>query len=91
MKKQLSVLLIATFPLASFAQSSGSELTREHVKQDLVKFEAAGYRPVASDWNYPDSLQAAEAKVAAMELQQNTYGDAGAVTQTGGHSAASDQ
>ncbi|WP_250481333.1 DUF4148 domain-containing protein [Caballeronia sp. GAOx1] len=93
MKKQLSVLLIATLlaPLASFAHGTESQLTREQVKEDLVKLEAAGYRPVASDWNYPDSLEAAEAKVAALELQQNAYGDAGAATQTGGHSAASGQ
>jgi hypothetical protein len=47
------VALIAT-PLAALAQSNG--LTRQQVREDLVKAERAGYRPVEHDAQYPGSF-----------------------------------
>ena len=60
----LTISLLAT-PLLSFAQAS-TGLTRAQVVAELVRLEQAGYDPSAGeDSNYPASIQAAEAKVAA--------------------------
>ncbi|MEK7927372.1 DUF4148 domain-containing protein, partial [Burkholderia contaminans] len=39
------------------------------VRADLVRVERAGYRPISNDPNYPEDIQAAEAKVAAQQAQ----------------------
>jgi hypothetical protein len=46
-------VLIAT-PLAALAQTGG--LTRQQVREDLVKAERAGYRPSEHDAQYPGSF-----------------------------------
>ncbi len=50
-------------PVASFAQSSNQPETRADVRAQLVQLEKAGYNPVASDAQYPQDIQAAEARV----------------------------
>jgi len=60
----LAALLSA--PVMSYAQSADNQqpVTRAQVKHELAELEAAGYNP--NDWiNYPQNVQAAEAKVAA--------------------------
>jgi hypothetical protein len=70
MKLVKSLIVAAAFaataavPLASFAQSS-EPLTRAQVRAELVQLEKAGYNP-AGDYNdYPQNIQAAEARVSA--------------------------
>jgi hypothetical protein len=50
-------------PSVSFAQGQNGPVTRAEVKSDLVKLEAAGYRPWVNDIHYPAGIQAAEARV----------------------------
>jgi len=54
-------------PIAAFAQTAGGPVTRADVRADLVRVEQAGYRPISNDPNYPEDIQAAEAKVAAQQ------------------------
>ncbi|WP_083266012.1 DUF4148 domain-containing protein [Burkholderia lata] len=56
-------------PIAAFAQTADHALTRADVRADLVRVEQAGYRPISNDPNYPEDIQAAEAKVAAQPSQ----------------------
>ena len=49
-------------PIASFAQSEQG-LTRAEVKAELVQLEQNGYKPQASDSQYPSDIQAAEKRV----------------------------
>ena len=63
-------LAVVAAPTFVFAQSQDVPLTRAQVKAELVQLERAGYSPATGeDANYPNDIQAAEAKVAA---QQNT-------------------
>lgn len=66
MKSLVYVALAASIlaaPVASFAQSSNQPVTRAEVRADLVQLEKNGYNPVASDAQYPNDIQAAEARV----------------------------
>jgi hypothetical protein len=57
-------------PLVSFAQST-EPVTREQVRQELIRLEKAGYHVGDGDHTtYPAEIQAAEAKVAAEDTQQ---------------------
>jgi hypothetical protein len=74
MKALLNVVLVScalAAPALSFAQTVDQPVTRAEVRADLVQFEMAGYRPVASDAQYPADIQTAEAKVSA--AQTATY------------------
>ena len=87
MKKILVCLAVAAGALAapalSYAQSNGP-LTRAEVRADLVRVEQAGYNPsVANDINYPADIQAAEAKIAAQDGQQQASQAVGGVAQNG--------
>jgi Domain of unknown function (DUF4148) len=70
MKNSYKMLVVAaallSAPIMSYAQSVDNQqpVTRAQVKHELAELEAAGYNP--NDWyNYPQNVQAAEAKVAA--------------------------
>lgn len=84
MKALLNVVLVScalAAPALSFAQSVDQPVTRAQVRADLVQFEMAGYRPVASDAQYPADIQAAEAKVLAGRT--GTYASVGGVSMNG--------
>lgn len=50
-------------PLASMAQTQSNQpVTREQVRQDLIRLEQAGFEPRANDIYYPANIQAAEAR-----------------------------
>ena len=49
-------------PIASFAQSDQG-LTRAQVRADLVQLEQNGYKPLASDAQYPQNVQVAEQRI----------------------------
>lgn len=85
MKALISALFVScalAAPIYAFAQSNTASpsttngpVTRAEVRADLVRVEQAGYRPSASDNNYPNDIQHAEAIVA----QEQAKPDAGAV------------
>jgi hypothetical protein len=93
MKKQISAVLIAALlsPLACFAQTQGGEPTRAQVQSEIAKLVSVGYRPVSEDFNYPQSIQDAEAKVAALDRQKAFYSSVPSATPNPGHSRASAQ
>jgi Domain of unknown function (DUF4148) len=84
MKKLMCAVLATTIamPFAAFAQSASSHVTRAQVRAELTQLEAAGYRPSTHDADYPKALQAAEAKVSALDA----YGGANADRQASGAS-----
>lgn len=57
----IAASVLAT-PIASFAQSEQG-LTRAQVKAELVQLEQNGYKPQASDPEYPNNIQAAEQRI----------------------------
>ncbi|MBN3781674.1 purine nucleoside phosphorylase [Burkholderia lata] len=80
MKTALSLLVLAAAiaaPAVSFAQTNGP-VTRGEVVAQLRQLEQAGYKPLKGQ--YPEDIQAAEARVA----QSSGIGaDAGASTASG--------
>ncbi|WP_175952673.1 DUF4148 domain-containing protein [Burkholderia sp. BCC0405] len=61
-----TIALVAAFtaPLAAHAQAN-QPLTRAEVHAEVVALRKAGFQP--SDWFYPASIQAAEAKIARQQ------------------------
>ncbi|KAF1037998.1 DUF4148 domain-containing protein [Burkholderia sp. Ac-20384] len=61
-----SIALAAAFaaPIAAHAQAN-QPLTRAEVHSEVVALRKAGFQP--SDWFYPASIQAAEAKIARQQ------------------------
>ncbi|KVE96506.1 DUF4148 domain-containing protein [Burkholderia vietnamiensis] len=49
-------------PIASFAQSEQG-LTRAQVRAELVQLEQNGYKPLASDAQYPQNIEATEQRI----------------------------
>lgn len=71
MNKLISAVVVAAVlaaPAVSFAQSSEQGLTRAQVRAELVELEHAGYNPASDHVNYPENLQAAEARVTEQKL-----------------------
>ncbi len=57
------VALVAALSLPSMAYAqSDSGLTRQQVRSELARLEKAGYNPSANSINYPENIQAAEAR-----------------------------
>ena len=77
-------------PLASFAQQSGSTVTRAQVKAELIELEQAGYDPARRDPSYPEDLGAAQARVAARNAaaaRHTAYGPAAGGSSQSGRSS----
>lgn len=73
--KKLALLALTLSALVSssvtFAQPASSPITRAQVRADLIRIEQAGYNPSANDDStYPADIQAAEAKVAIHDAEQ---------------------
>ncbi|MEX3949322.1 DUF4148 domain-containing protein [Paraburkholderia sp. EG287A] len=71
MNKLIPAVVVAAalaIPAISFAQSSEQGLTRAQVRAELVQLEHAGYNPSADHVNYPENLQAAQARVSQEKL-----------------------
>ncbi|MGU7780141.1 DUF4148 domain-containing protein [Burkholderia sp. PU8-34] len=87
MKNLIQAVVVAAAlaaPVAVFAQNN-APLTRAQVRAELVELEKAGYNPArGEDPNYPQDLQAAEARVA----QQHALAQAQGVDNSGVGSAA---
>jgi hypothetical protein len=61
-------------PAVSFAQSN-EPLTRAQVRAELVQLEKAGYNPAADYNDYPQNIQAAEARVSGESgVAASSYG-----------------
>lgn len=77
-------------PSFAFAQNNGP-VTRAQVRAELVQLQKAGYNPSEDRVNYPQDLQAAQARVNAERGVTNTaYGPSTAGTaQSGARSAVS--
>ncbi|RZF27898.1 DUF4148 domain-containing protein [Paraburkholderia sp. UYCP14C] len=80
MKALVSAMLVAcalAAPVAAFAQSADAPVTHAQVVADAVRLEQAGYRPSASEYNYPADIQHAEGIVAQQQAQQAVPGSSG--------------
>ncbi|BAN25201.1 DUF4148 domain-containing protein [Caballeronia insecticola] len=51
---RMTLVVLCAAPLTALAQSNG--LTRQQVREDLVKSERAGYRPGEQDNRYPGTF-----------------------------------
>ncbi|MFX1764429.1 DUF4148 domain-containing protein [Paraburkholderia sp. A1RI-2L] len=81
MKKFFPAVVLAAalaIPAVSFAQSSQQGLTRAQVRAELVELEQAGYNPADNQVNYPQNLQAAQARVTQEKLARGDTSGYGA-------------
>jgi hypothetical protein len=76
---------ILAIPVVSFAQQSNAPITRAQVRAELIQIEQAGYTPGRRDPNYPEDIQAAQARVAAAQAQTSSYGPAVNGSSQSGH------
>lgn len=84
-----AALVAAAVPTASFAQSH-STITRAQVRAELVQLQQVGYRVGDGDnAHYPDAIQAAQAKVAALNGANSSYGGVANASQSGGRATVS--
>ena len=93
--KTLACLVLASCalasPVVSFAQST-APVTRAQVRAELIRLEQAGYRVGDGDQTtYPEQIQAAEAKIAAQDSQQEGNSDVGGTTTNGTSASGSVQ
>ena len=87
-KAFVPALVIATAlaaPTFAFAQDNGP-VTRAQVRAELVQLEKAGYNPSTDRVDYPQNIQAAQARVNA-ENGSSAYGPSTAGTSQSGAAA----
>ncbi|AOK31459.1 hypothetical protein WS67_08275 [Burkholderia singularis] len=68
MKSLIATVAVAAalaVPAVSFAQQANGAVSRAEVKAELIQLEKAGYNPASDRVNYPEEIQAAEARVHA--------------------------
>ncbi|APA88206.1 DUF4148 domain-containing protein [Paraburkholderia sprentiae WSM5005] len=64
--QSLIVAALVAAPVVSFAQSQPHQaLTHAEVRAELVQLEKAGYSPAGDNTQYPQNIQAAEARISA--------------------------
>ncbi|MDH6151915.1 MULTISPECIES: DUF4148 domain-containing protein [Paraburkholderia] len=64
--QSLIVAALVAVPVVSFAQSQPRQvLTRAEVRAELVQLEKAGYNPASDNTQYPQNIEAAEARISA--------------------------
>ena len=72
--KAVAIAAVLAAPVISFAQTN-EPVTRAQVRNELIQLEKAGYNPAtANDNDYPNDIQAAEARVAAQNGNATGYG-----------------
>jgi hypothetical protein len=87
--QSLIVAAVVAVPAISFAQTS-QPVTRAQVRAELAQLEKAGYNPVGDYTNYPQNIQAAEARVNAQSQQAaSAYGSSLNGSSASGSKAAS--
>lgn len=62
---------VLAVPAVSFAQQANAPVTRAQVKAELIQLEQAGYNPGFDRVNYPEEIQAAEARVHPQQEMAN--------------------
>ncbi|UXU91738.1 DUF4148 domain-containing protein [Burkholderia sp. S-53] len=68
--KALAIAAMIAVPAVSFAQPENPAKTRAEVRNELIQIEKAGYKPsMARNTQFPENLQAAQARVAASNGQ----------------------
>jgi hypothetical protein len=85
--KAVVLAAVLAVPAVSFAQSQDENgaVTRAQVRAELSQLEAVGYHPQANDHTYPDQIQAAEARVHALNgADTSGYGSAAGGSSQGG-------
>jgi Domain of unknown function (DUF4148) len=80
----IAVAAVLAIPAVSFAQSN-QPVTRAEVRADLVHLEQAGYNPSSDQTQYPNNIQATEAKLGAQGSTASSYGGAGEGAAVSGH------
>ncbi|NIE63078.1 DUF4148 domain-containing protein [Burkholderia sp. Ax-1719] len=69
----IGAVLASSYQVGAFAQSAPQGLTRAQVIEDLKALESVGYFPGrASRSNYPEDIQAAEARLRAKQAASGT-------------------
>ncbi|MFT4069962.1 DUF4148 domain-containing protein [Paraburkholderia sp.] len=64
--QSLIVAALVAAPVASFAQSQSQHaLTRAEVRAELVQLQKAGYNPASDNTQYPQNIEAAQARINA--------------------------
>ncbi len=89
--KTLATLILAISALSASAMASAQStapVTRAEVRAELVQLEKAGYNPNSDGDNYPEDIQAAEAKIAAEQANSAVGGSAMSGTSEAGAPAA---
>ena len=81
--QSLIIAAVVAIPAVSFAQSN-EPLTRAEVRAQLIQLEKAGYNPAGDETQYPQNIQAAQARIDAA----NHAGAASYGSSTGGTAAA---
>jgi hypothetical protein len=82
--QSLIIAAVVAIPAVSFAQSNES-LTRGDVRAQLVQLEKAGYNPAGDQTQYPQNIQAAQARVdAANVVSATSYGSSTSGTAASG-------
>ena len=72
--QSLIIAAVVAIPAVSFAQSNES-LTRAEVRAQLIQLEKAGYNPAGDQTQYPQNIQAAQARIdAANQVSAASYG-----------------
>ena len=85
----VAVAVALVVPVASFAQSN-APVTRAQVRAELVQLQQVGYRVGDGDQaHYPEAIQAAQAKVAALNGANSSYGGVANASQSGGRATVS--
>jgi hypothetical protein len=94
MKSLIQAVAVAAaliVPAASFAQSN-APVTRAQVRAEIVQLQRVGYHMGDGDnAHYPEAIQAAEARVAAMNGNSAYGGVASGSSQAGGGATVSPQ
>ncbi|MCU9953828.1 DUF4148 domain-containing protein [Burkholderia sp. BKH01] len=68
--KAIAIAATIAVPAVSFAQPEQPAKTRAEVRNELIQIERAGYKPsMARSTPFPENLQAAQARVAALNGQ----------------------
>ena len=81
--KSIAVAFGSTVAFASIAQQPQSPVTRAQVRDELMRLEACGYRPLGDDYYYPEDIQAAQRCVERRQAQSGMGGTSGGTGQAG--------
>ncbi|WP_123386187.1 DUF4148 domain-containing protein [Paraburkholderia sp.] len=90
--QSLLVAAVVALPALSFAQSSNQPLTRAEVRAQLVELQKVGYNPATDQTQYPQNIEAAQARLNAQNgVAASSYGSSATGTSaSGSHAVTAD-